>query len=301
MRESIPPSQQTAYVARIFNEMEEEYDHLSDLWYRYTFGEIDRVLRSHCAPTATSPKPVAIDVGCGTGIQSLALASLGYRLEGIDIAERLLARAEAKLEAAGHADARFQVADAVALPFEDGTADVINCCGPTLSFIPDWRQALAEMARCLRPGGRLLLEVEGKWNLDLFWELASSLLGDVLGYDTTLRKALGNFAFPWTRGHDIDYPFTLESGERVTMPLRLFTARELRRELAGVALTQRRRWGLHALTNLIPSTVLHETDPGPITRGAFAILSRTERVFHGHLPLNALGCSLLVLAEKEEA
>jgi len=292
---------QTRYVAQVFNEMAEEYDHLKDPWYSYTFSEIEGVLRRHFRPnTAGQRKPVALDVGCGTGIQSLVLAQLGYRVEGIDIADELIDIARAKLRDAGIPDAHFQHADATHLPFESDVADAVNCCGPTLSFVPEWRTALQEISRCLRPGGRLLLEVEGKWTLDMFWEVVNALAGNRLGYDKSLKMALEQFLPPWNVGHCMDYSFVLESRETVTMPLRLFTAGELMRELRQVGLLVDRRWGLHILTNIIPSTVLHRADASPLVWSVFRKLARVERLVHAAWPFNALACSLLVLAVKKD-
>ena len=293
--------EQTQYVAQIFNEMADEYDNLKDPWYSYTFKEIERVLRRDFRMSTTGqPKPLALDVGCGTGIQSLVLAELGYRVEGIDIADELVSIAKTKLRAAGFTDAHFQHADATSLPFGDCVADVVNCCGPTLSFVPGWRTALQEISRCLKPGGKLLLEVEGKWTLDMCWELLNALIGNRLGYDKSLKNAVKQFLPPWTVGHRMDYSFILESGETVTMPLKLFTAGELKRELQRVDLLVDRRWGLHFLTNLLPSTVLHRADASPLVWSVFRQLARLERLVYSVWPFNALACSLLVVAVKKE-
>jgi len=292
---------QTEYVARVFNEMAGEYDHLKDPWYSYTFSEIERVLRRHFRlSTVGQLKPLALDIGCGTGIQSLVLAQLGYRVEGIDIADDLIEIARAKLQHAAFPDTHFQHADATKLPFDDGIADAVNCCGPTLSFVPEWRTALREISRCLRPGGKLLLEVEGKWTLDMLWEVVNALAGNRLDYDKSLMNALKQFLPPWNVGRCIEYSFVLESGETVKMPLRLFTARELSRELRQVGLVVERRWGLHFLTNIFPSTVLHRADASPRVWSLFRKLAGVERFLYSLWPFNALACSLLVVAVKED-
>lgn len=291
---------QTEYVGQLFNEMAEEYDHLQDLWYRHTFGEIDKVLLSHFqSAKQLSAKSVALDVGCGTGIQSLRLASMGYKVIGIDIAADLVKIARKKHAEKGFLDAEFLVEDAQSLPFADASMDCINCCGPTLSFVPDWRKALLEMSRCLKPGGKLLLEVEGKWTFDMFWEIISALCFNFFGYDESLRKALGHLLPPWRTGHFLDYSFKLESGQSVTMPLRLFTPSELRRELSQVGLIQQKRWSLHVITNLVPSTILHRANPGKKLEVLFNFLASIERRVNGFWPFNSFGCSLLVISEKQ--
>jgi len=285
-------------VQRIFNEMADEYDHLRDLWYRYTFGMIDGVLvRKFRHVFRPHNKPLALDVGCGTGIQSIRLASMGYKVIGLDVAEDLLRVAHKRSKKQYH-DSEFLVADAQSLPISDSTVECANCCGPTLSFVPDWRRSLSEISRCLKPGGQLLLEVEGKWNLDLFWEIVNAVGFNFLGYNTSLSAALSHLVPPWDVGHLIRYSFKLESGESVEMPLKLFSATELRRELQNANLVEDKRWGLHVVTNLVPSTILHGSNPSRLLRLTFGALAAVETRVNDLWPLNALGCSLLVLAHK---
>ena len=289
-------------VASIFDEMAGEYDHLNDLWYRYTFGTIAEVLRQEFQPChKANSRPIALDVGCGTGIQSLQLASMGYKVIGVDISKSLLHIAHGKLSEAGFHDAEFYDANASAMPLRGAVVDCVNCCGPTLSFVSDWRKALSEMARCLKPGGKLLLEVEGKWNFDLFWEIVSAVGFNFLGYDESLRAALSHLLPPWNTGHVINYSFKLESGDSVSMPLKLFSAEEIRRELHKAGFAVDKAWGLHAVTNLIPSTILHKSNPGSGLTLAFKLLSSIEKQLSSHWPTNSFACSLLFLAHKRAA
>lgn len=286
-------------VREAFDAMAEEYDDLRAPWYRYSLGLIDAILARVLAPESVNgTRPRALDVGCGTGIQSLRLAGLGYRVLGVDLSPALLAIAREKLRHAGHRDAVFVEGDAVTLPAPAGAFDAVNCCGPTLSLVPDWPQALREIARCLKPGGRLLLEVEGKWNLDVLWEVVNALSGNRLGYDEPLAVALRHLRPPWRRGHVIDYALPLERGGAVSLPLKLFAPSELGRALGAAGLRPVRRWGIHALTNVIPSTVLHRAGKGAVVTALFRALSSLEKRANGRWPLNALGCSLLVLARK---
>jgi ubiquinone/menaquinone biosynthesis C-methylase UbiE len=290
---------QVEYVAQIFDEMVNEYDDLLDLWYSYTFGTIRRVLlREFSNPPGNDSKALALDVGCGTGIQSFDLAKLGYRVVGIDVAKDLLKRAHAKLKVAGLNDADFLVADAQWLPFRDSISSCANCCGPTLSFVPNWRLALSEMSRSMKPGARLLMEVEGKWNFDMFWEIINGIGHNFLQYDESLAKAISHLRPPWNIGHTIQYAFELESGEVIEMPLRLFAASELKKELFRVGLIEEKRWGLHVLTNLIPSTILGKVHPSRGLRMIFTALASIEKHVNSYWPFSSFGCSLLVIARK---
>ncbi len=287
-------------VKRIFNEMADEYDHLTDLWYRYTFNNIDHVLSTEfqLALHKSQKKPIALDLGCGTGIQSLRLASMGYCVIAVDIADQLMRIAKGKLIRAGHRSFEFLNASAESLPLKDSVADCVNCCGPTLSFVPDWQLALTEMSRCLRPGGKILLEVEGKWNFDLVWEITNAVGCNFLRYDEPLSAALRHLLPPWNKGHTITYSFKKESGETASMPLKLFTSNELDSELKKVGLIPDERWGLHMLTNIVPSTILHDARPSRRLRGFFNRLAWFEKRIYRNWPFNSLANSILILAHK---
>jgi ubiquinone/menaquinone biosynthesis C-methylase UbiE len=91
-----------------------------------------------------------LDVGCGTGTLTVALARRSARAIGVDPAPRMVAQARAKQ---GGAPVTFIVGSAEALPFADSSFD-----GATASMtVHHWRdteRGLAELARVLRPGGR---------------------------------------------------------------------------------------------------------------------------------------------------
>lgn len=92
-----------------------------------------------------------MDVGCGTGHWSSFFAGMGYRVTGIDVAPEMVEVVQSAVPGC-----TFQVADAHALPFDDGTFDIVAAMA-TLEFVPDPAAAIAEMARCARRGGHLLV------------------------------------------------------------------------------------------------------------------------------------------------
>lgn len=98
----------------------------------------------------------ALDVGCGPGSISagLAQAIAPGELRGIDVAPSQVEEAASAAAERGLSNAEFSVADATALPFEDGRFDIVHC-SDTLAFVPDAAAALDEMKRVLKPGGVL--------------------------------------------------------------------------------------------------------------------------------------------------
>jgi SAM-dependent methyltransferase len=75
----------------------------------------------------------AIDLGCGTGDNAIALARRGYVVTGIDLAERALSRAREKAAAAG-AEIDFRLGDVTTLEAEDGAYDLIVDRGLLMSL-----------------------------------------------------------------------------------------------------------------------------------------------------------------------
>jgi demethylmenaquinone methyltransferase/2-methoxy-6-polyprenyl-1,4-benzoquinol methylase len=121
-----------------------------------TFG-LDGPWRRAAAALAQPAGGRALDVGTGTGDLALALVESGARqVVGVDFVTDMLTSARAKITRAGRQDrATVLQADALHLPFADDSFDcVVN--GFLLRNVGDLPAALAEMARVLRPGGRLV-------------------------------------------------------------------------------------------------------------------------------------------------
>jgi demethylmenaquinone methyltransferase / 2-methoxy-6-polyprenyl-1,4-benzoquinol methylase len=97
------------------------------------------------------PGSRALDVATGTGDLAIELARRGADVVGSDFSEGMLSRARAK--APGIA---WEQADALALPYEDGTFDAATVGFGARNF-GDLARGLAEMARVVRPGGRVVV------------------------------------------------------------------------------------------------------------------------------------------------
>lgn len=101
---------------------------------------------------------IVLDVGCGPASVTASLAGAagpGGLALGVDFSEAMLARA---VQAASGPQTGFLRADAQRLPLRDETVDAVVSMA-MLQLIPDPARALAEMARVLRPGGRLAVLV----------------------------------------------------------------------------------------------------------------------------------------------
>lgn len=97
------------------------------------------------------PAGDALDAACGTGRHSARLAELGHQVAGVDATGAMLDVARAKVPGA-----RFGVGDLQAIPLADAAMDSV-VCALALTHIEDLEQAVGELARVLRPGGRAIL------------------------------------------------------------------------------------------------------------------------------------------------
>ena len=98
-----------------------------------------------------------VDVGCGAGIDSFVAAHLvgpEGRVVGVDMTPAMLEKARAAAADQGVRNLEFRQGFGEELPVEDAWADVVVSNG-VLNLMPDKRAALKEMARALKPGGRL--------------------------------------------------------------------------------------------------------------------------------------------------
>ncbi|MBN2848750.1 MAG: class I SAM-dependent methyltransferase, partial [Coriobacteriia bacterium] len=99
------------------------------------------------------PGEAALDVATGGGHVALALARTGADVTACDLTPEMLDAAGMLLAEHG-CEARFVVAEAAALPFDDASFDVVTCRIAAHHF-PDAAAFFAEAARVLKPGGRL--------------------------------------------------------------------------------------------------------------------------------------------------
>lgn len=271
-------------TTRFFDAMAASYDDLEP-WYEHLYAELHRILRSTLRPAA--PGERALDAGCGTGFQTHILAELGYRPHGLDLSAASLAVARGR-----QPGSRLVRGDLGVLPYGDASFDAVVCAGSTLSFVDEPARAVAEIARVMRRGARLLLEYERRWCLDIAWTLVSSVTADAFAYGLRPAEARALVAGPWRTGVWVDYPGYPR--------LRLFTRSALHRLLGAHGLTRVRSWGVHGVTNVIPSTVLHGATLGRTTGTLYRGLRALDRALAATPAGRALANSLVVLATKDE-
>jgi SAM-dependent methyltransferase len=130
----------------------DEYEHFMGRWSR-------RLANPFLAFAAIQPGDRVLDVGCGTGVLTFALAQRGAKAVGIDASEPYLASAR---RLRSHTDITYELGDVRHMPYPDASFDA---CVSTLvlDIIPEFEQVVSEMRRVTRPGGVVASGVFDFW------------------------------------------------------------------------------------------------------------------------------------------
>jgi demethylmenaquinone methyltransferase / 2-methoxy-6-polyprenyl-1,4-benzoquinol methylase len=143
-------------VERMFDRIAGPYDMMN----RVMTAGLDRRWRELAAEaTGVGNGASALDACCGTGDLALALArrvGRGGQVTGLDFSAEMLERARRKPREAGAAEITWVQGDATAMPFADNSFSAVTI-GFGLRNLPDPEAGLRELARVVRPGGKVVV------------------------------------------------------------------------------------------------------------------------------------------------
>jgi demethylmenaquinone methyltransferase / 2-methoxy-6-polyprenyl-1,4-benzoquinol methylase len=148
------PSPRKQHALRLFEELPAHYD---ELGAALSFFQDPRWRRAMVETVRARPDERVLDVATGTGLVARALvARYGCHVVGLDQSAPMLARAHAELAADPAPAERIELVEgeAEALPFADAEFDHLTFTY-LLRYVDDPAATLAELARVVRPGGRL--------------------------------------------------------------------------------------------------------------------------------------------------
>jgi SAM-dependent methyltransferase len=136
-----------------------------------------------------------LEIGCGTGVHARLIAEAGARLSAVDLTPTAVELTRKRLELAG-LDADVREADAEQLPYDDDSFDFVWSWG-VIHHSESTDRVIQEIARVLRPGGRLALMVYHRNSLT-FWLNYIAYRGVVRG--GLLHEGPDELANRWSDG-----------------------------------------------------------------------------------------------------
>lgn len=311
-------------VQDIFNNMADEYDDLSDLWYSWLFSRLHYLIASNVINNSY-PKKV-LDIGCGTGFQSFLYAGVGCNVYGIDIADQLIEIAKQKItnfnpeklilfseyfdyvkrynylirnciknneRKSKYIPPNFFTGNAMNIDHNDDEFDHVNCCGSTLSYVPDHEKVISEMARVIKPNGTFFIEVENRWSFNVLWYVLDPLFKGKFEFNKDYAAGFKFLTTKPTHNICINFPFG-EYDAPVNMKLKLFTSYALKRDLMKYGLKVKEKWAIHSITSLIPCTLLDCLNPSKKLIRLFKFLASLEEKLLFRIP----GSSLVMYGKK---
>lgn len=151
------PQTKRQYVRTLFATIADRYDLITAV---LSYGQDAKWKRRLVTIADVRPGERALDLAAGTGDIAFAVAARGAKTIGLDITHRMLQLARLRSEGAsarqaGSVDIPWINGDMVALPFKRASFTLVTT-GYGLRNVPDLTAAIDEIARVLKPGGRLL-------------------------------------------------------------------------------------------------------------------------------------------------
>lgn len=268
------PEEEKATVKSVYQQVANEYDEripgLGPSDDMFTQSERDFLIE------AIRSGEKVLDIGCGTGRFTVPMAEKGADVSGLDISRPMLDVASRKLADRG-LTADLREGDMAHLPFPDASFDTVTSMLALMHVPLEDRQAVfGEVARVLRPGGRMLLGVKNSVFEEMFTgdRFASVDVTDVAGKQLLFTKT--------------------RSGEEYVAPWYSFSPRDLTTLFATVGMTVTRLRGNSPLAVWLADEVLRD-------ESVRAFVSKTERFLAEVPPFNHFGYHLLAEAIKPRA
>ncbi len=177
------PQSKRRYVRQLFATIADRYDLITRV---LSYGQDARWKARLVSMAEVRAGERALDLACGTGDIAFAVAARGARAVGLDITHRMLQLARLRQGSGGsssQAPVEFISGDMTSLPFRSSSFDLVTT-GYGLRNVPDLDAAIDEIARVLRPGGRLL-------SLDFNRPESAVIRAAYLAYLTGVGASLG--------------------------------------------------------------------------------------------------------------
>ena len=147
------PSPRKRHALSLFADLPSQYGRMGAVM---SFGQDPRWRRALIQALDPRPGQEILDVATGTGMVALALAQRGCRVVGLDQSDDMLSRAQAKLADEPGLEVSFIRGEAERLPFPERRFDALSFTY-LLRYVDDREATMRELARVVKPGGRIAM------------------------------------------------------------------------------------------------------------------------------------------------
>lgn len=230
---------------------------------------------------------VVLDVGCGTGFQSVQFAASASMIIAIDLSEQLIRRARNKINKLGQKKIFFLKGDATNIPLRNNSVDYVSSYGEVIGHIPEYEKAIAEMGRVCRPGGIVTIEYDNKWHLGLLYEWRTLL--------NAIRTPSKGDLRVWT------YEY-MKFEKKVDLIYKTFAFSEIRSFLEENGLELIKVAGIHILSSLVPpqyQTPFNNNLPFlNLFTKLIVYLGKVDLMLNELYPFNRLGFTSILISRK---
>jgi ubiquinone/menaquinone biosynthesis C-methylase UbiE len=153
----------------------------------FIFQERMRIVLEMVGRLGLHSQSRVLEIGCGAGLYTLALAKLGYLVDAIDPVQKMVDATHERVRQSGQERrVRSNLGDVRTLGFQDETFDLVLAVG-VLPWLSSIEQPLHEMYRVTRLGGYLITTVNNRWALQ---QVLDPLTNPMLHPAKTLAKRL---------------------------------------------------------------------------------------------------------------
>ena len=280
----------------LYNRLLSSYNDIRDEWYHHTYLQLEKLLRYELRQTISGSS--LLDVGCGTGLQTILYSEMGGEVIGIDINPSLIHLANYKLEQLYFEPTCF-CASAEYIPFKNESFDVVSCCGDVLNYVHNPDLCLTEMTRVLKHDGTIILGFGNRVSFDVIWIMIDSiLLRGKLHYNNRFGDVIRDL-LNVSKPHWNSYPLITNEGVIEQCSLRFFTSEEIKKKLRRTGIQILRVYGINTIMNLLPYTILSNPSMASRIHKFTMVLAKVDSCFARHGVFKMFASDLLIFGRKE--
>jgi ubiquinone/menaquinone biosynthesis C-methylase UbiE len=277
----------------LYNRIYKQYDSLEDEWYGYLSKTIEQIVIKEFGPICRGKR--VLDVGCGTGAQTILYQELGANVYGIDINRGMIETANYKSEQSDF-DAVCFNGIAEQLPFKNESFDIVSCCGDVINYVTDIDLVVQECARVLRSPGYFILESGNRISYDIPWMLLDCIIGGRLKFRTSFREVWTNIIVRSGRLQQ-RYPLVTQNGIEM-ISLHFPTMWELTRLMEDNGFSILRKYGMNTVMNLLPFTLLSDPNAPIWIKRIGHILSKIDSRLISIPIIQSFACDLVMVCKR---